>query len=65
MEENISGWHRAKLAKYEDEIQAEAQANGWKFYAFILEVGARGWIPATVDSALKSLGRLSKDFVIN
>ena len=56
MEENISGWHRAKLAKYEDEIQAEAQANGWKFYAFILEVGARGWIPATVDSALKSLG---------
>ena len=56
MEENIADWHQAKLAKYEDEIQADAQANGWKFYAIILEVGARGWIPTTVVSALKFLG---------
>jgi hypothetical protein len=56
LEENISVWHHAKLSKYEDEIHAEAQRNGWSFYPVILEVGARGWIPSSVNSALKRLG---------
>lgn len=56
MEENITVWHQAKLLKYDDEIRSEAQRNGWTFHSIIIEVGARGWIPHGVNSALTRLG---------
>ena len=56
MEENITVWHQAKLLKYDEEIRSEAQRNGWTFYSVIIEVGARGWIPSSVNSALIRLG---------
>ena len=56
MEENISVWHQAKLLKYDEEIRSEAQRNGWTFHSVIIEVGARGWIPHGVRSALTRLG---------
>ena len=56
MEEIITVWHQAKLLKYDEEIRSEAQRNGWTFYSVIIEVGARGWIPYSVNSALIRLG---------
>ena len=43
MEENIAKWHGSKLGKYEEEIPGTK--NGWKFYAVVIEVGARGLDP--------------------
>ena len=37
-----------QVAKYEEEISFQATKNGWKFYAVVIEVGARGWIPPSV-----------------
>ena len=56
MEENITKWHGSKLRKYEEEISFQATKNGWKFYAVVIEVGARGWIPPSVHSGLSRLG---------
>ena len=56
MEENIAKWHGSKLRKYEEEISFQATQNGWKFYAIVIEVGARGWIPPSVHSGLSRLG---------
>ena len=56
MEENIAKWHGSKLRKYEEEISFQATKNGWKFYAIVIEVGVRGWIPTSVHSGLSRLG---------
>lgn len=56
MEHNIQTWHQSKLKKYEGELRLEAERNGWKLYCLALEVGARGWIPSSGISLLKSLG---------
>ena len=56
LEHNIEKWHQSKLAKYENEIRIEAERNNWQFHTCILEVGARGWIPPSLVSALNKLG---------
>jgi hypothetical protein len=55
MEENVTKHHRTKLEKYEGEITNEAKKNGFKFYALIVEFGARGWVPSSAVSALKKI----------
>jgi hypothetical protein len=55
MEENVTKHHWTKLEKYEGEITNEAKKNGFKFYALIVEFGARGWVPSSAVSALKKI----------
>ena len=46
-----------KAAKYE-ELEREASKTSWTLNTMFIEVGARGWVPKTVFSALRTLGFL-------
>ena len=52
MEENISKWHRVKIEKYRERITSEH----YKIHFMAWEVGARGWIPVSVNRDLRKLG---------
>ena len=55
MEVNISKWRKIKQQKYE-ELEREASKTSWTLKTMFIEVGARGWVPKTVFSALRTLG---------
>ena len=52
MEENISKRHREKIQKYRERITS----SDYKIHFMVWEVGARGWIPNSVNRDLKHLG---------
>ena len=65
MEHNMAVWHRVKTVKYENEIRLEAEKKNWSFHCLVVEVGARGWVPPSLVSALNKLGLLAVNKLSN
>ena len=54
-EERIAESHELKLDRY-NSLQAEIQAKGWCCYNFAVEVGARGVVAKSLESAARRVG---------
>ena len=54
-EENFEARHTEKMAKY-TELAAECRNIGWKVHLFAVEVGARGYVPYSLQQCLRKLG---------
>ena len=59
VEENLEVRHEEKLGRYEGLIP-ECKENGWEVVLFAVEVGARGYVAASLRSCLNRLGCKSK-----
>ena len=54
-EERIAESHELKMDRY-NSLQAEIQDNGWTCFSFAVEIGARGVVARSVESAARRIG---------